>query len=124
MENSKNIFNTVNHIESCVFYPNRKNPEYNICNIIYRDKDDHPWLIYVDCIKTKIEIVQDTTEYDTFNSLVDDTKTNKLTTTEIIHTIIPDNNNVLFTLIDLVPPKKMTKKEIENKLGYTIDIVE
>ena len=110
-------------IDYIAIYPNKKYPNYNNVFIIFKDSRDHPFILYAEEINGNISISQ-VEEYINImgEKLID---TGKGITLEM--EIYPDDKKAYFKIIDLDPPespKEMTKKEIEELLGYKIKIVE
>lgn len=114
--------NFVKQIDYIAIYPNKKYSNYNNAFIIFKDSNDHPFAIYAEEINSNVSISQ-VEEY--INVMKWEINTGKGVFLEM--KICPDNKQTYFKIIDLdppEPPKEMTKKEIEELLGYKIKIVE
>ena len=113
-----NKLNAVKVVDAAFTFPNKQVPNKSTGMILFRDNKNHPFLIYIDEMDNTITLaeVQDNI-YSTFGSTLESRTfefSNKITTKE---------NGVVFTIIDLDPPKPMTKEQIEKVLGYKINIV-
>lgn len=94
-------------------FPNSTDKNYNTVLIVFEDlQNNHPYLIYVEKVEqnTTINVVED------FNEIY------KQTTCELTNQIMV-NDKKIFEIIDLKPPVSLTKQQIEDKLGYKINIV-
>lgn len=115
--------NFVKQIDYIAIYPNKKYSNYNNAFIIFKDSNDHPFAIYVEEINSNVSISQ-VAEY------INEMKWKLINTEKSVileMKVCPDNKQTYFKIIDLdppEPPKEMTKKEIEELLGYKIKIVE
>lgn len=115
--------NFVKQIDYIAIYPNKKYSNYNNAFIVFKDSNDHPFVVYAEEINSNISISQIEEYIDTMEWKLIGTK--KSVTLEM--EICPDDKKTHFKIIDLdppEPPKEMTKKEIEELLGYKIKIVE
>lgn len=113
-----NKLNTVKVVEASFTFPNKSAPGKNTAIIIFRDESKHPFLVYIDKMDSNVTLssVQDDF-YSTFDKL-------PRVSFECSNKIIVDNKKgIIFALIDLDPPKPMTKEQIEKILGYKINIV-
>lgn len=113
-----NKLNMVTEIDAAFTFPNKETPNKNTAIIIFRDNKNHPFLVYIDKMDSNVTLssVQDDF-YSTFDKL-------PRVSFEYSNKIIVDNEKgIIFTLIDLDPPKSMTKEQIEKILGYKINIV-
>ncbi len=114
--------NFVKQIDYIAIYPNKKYSNYNNAFIVFKDSNDHPFVIYAEEINSNVSISQVEEYIDTIWKLID-AKKGAILEMEIC----PDDKKTYFKIIDLdppEPPKEMTKKEIEELLGYKIKIVE
>ena len=115
--------NFVKQIDYIAIYPNKKYSNYNNAFIVFKDSNEHPFVIYAEEINSNISISQVEEYIDTMGWKLIDAKKGAILEMEIY----PDDKKIYFKIIDLdppEPPKKMTKKEIEKELGYQIEIVE
>lgn len=113
-----NKLNAVKVVDAAFTFPNKQVPNKSTGMILFRDNKNHPFLIYIDEMDNNITLaeVQDNIYY-TFGSVLESK------TFEFSNKITIKENGVIFTMIDLDPPKQMTKEEIESKLGYKINII-
>jgi hypothetical protein len=105
-------------IDASFTFPNKSAPGKDTAIIIFRDESKHPFLVYIDKMDSNVTLssVQDDF-YSTFDKL-------PRMSFEYSNKIIVDNEKgIVFRLIDLDPPKPMTKEQIEKILGYKINIV-
>ena len=115
--------NFVKQIDYIAIYPNKKYSNYNNAFIVFKDSNDHPFVIYAEEINSNVSISQVEEYIDTMGWKLIDAKKGAILEMEIC----PDDKKTYFKIIDLdppEPPKEMTKKEIEELLGYKIKIVE
>ena len=114
-----NKLKKVDKIDASFIFPNKKEPDKVTGILIFRDESIHPFLIYLDKMDNEITIseVQQGVAWFLNEHLV------PRKTFEYSHKIEIGEDEVIFTLIDLDPPKSMTKEEIEKKLGYEIRII-
>lgn len=115
--------NFIKQIDYIAIYPNKKYSNYNNAFIVFKDSNEHPFVVYAEEINSNVSISQVEEYIDTMGWKLIDAK--KGITLEM--EIYPDDKKTYFKIIDLdppEPPKKMTKKEIEKELGYQIEIVE
>lgn len=110
--------NTVKVVDAAFTFPNKEVPNKSTAIIIFRDNKNHPFLIYIDKMDNNITLseVQDNL-YTPVGVML------KSRNFEYSNKITVNDKGVIFTLIDLNPPKSMTKEEIEKVLGYKINIV-
>jgi hypothetical protein len=110
--------NAVKVVDAAFTFPNKQIPNKSTAIILFRDNKNHPFLIYIDEMDNNITLaeVQDSI-YSTFGSFLESR------TFELSNKITIKKNEVIFTIIDLDPPKPMTKEQIEKILGYKINIV-
>lgn len=113
-----NKLNAVKVVDAAFTFPNKQVPNKSTGMILFRDNKNHPFLIYIDEMDNNITLaeVQDNI-YSTFGSILESR------TFEFSNKITIKENGVVFTIIDLDPPKPMTKEQIEKVLGYKINIV-
>ena len=113
-----NKLNAVKVVDAAFTFPNKQVPNKSTGMILFRDNKNHPFLIYIDEMDNNITLaeVQDNI-YSTFGSVLESK------TFEFSNKITIKENGVVFTIIDLDPPKPMTKEQIEKVLGYKINIV-
>lgn len=113
-----NKLNVVKVVDAAFTFPNKQVPNKSTGMILFRDNKNHPFLIYIDEMDNNITLaeVQDNI-YSTFGSVLESK------TFEFSNKITIKENGVVFTIIDLDPPKPMTKEQIEKILGYKINIV-
>lgn len=115
--------NFVKQIDYIAIYPNKKYSNYNNAFIVFKDSNEHPFVIYAEEINSNISISQVEECIDTMDWKLIGTQNDVTLEMEIY----PDDKKTYFKIIDLdppEPPKKMTKKEIEKELGYQIEITE
>ena len=112
-----NKLNAVKVVDAAFTFPNRQAISKNTGIIIFRDDDDHPFLIYIEKMDSDIAIAE--IQNNIFGCC--DDKQAGSGEFEYSHKITAVDG-VVYTIIDLNPPKLMTKEEIENELGYKIDI--
>lgn len=115
--------NFVKQIDYIAIYPNKKYSNYNNVFIIFKDSNEHPFIVYAEEINSNISISQVEEYIDIMGRKLIDAKQGAILEMEIY----PDDKKTYFKIIDLDPPelpKRMTKKEIEKELGYQIEIVE
>ena len=115
--------NFVKQIDYIAIYPNKKYSNYNNAFIVFKDSNEHPFVIYAEEINSNISISQVEQCIDTMDWKLIGTQNDVILEMEIY----PDDKKTYFKIIDLdppEPPKKMTKKEIEKELGYQIEIME
>lgn len=111
--------NFVKQIDYIAIYPNKKDTKYSNAFIIFKDSNGHPFALYIEKINSNISISQ-------LEEYIRTIKLNISTKTTLEMEILP-NEGIICKIIDLDPPespKEMTKKEIEELLGYKIKIVE
>lgn len=113
-----NKLNIVKVVDVAFTFPNKEVPNKSTAIIIFRDNKNHPFLIYIDKMDNNITLSEIQEELYTSFSTVLSPKT-----FEYSNKIVVDNEGIVFTLIDLDPPKPMTKEQIEKILGYKINIV-
>lgn len=114
--------NFVKQIDYIAIYPNKKYSNYNNAFIVFKDSNDHPFVVYAEEINSNVSISQVEEYIDTIGWKLD-VKQGAILEMEIY----PDDKKTYLKIIDLdppEPPKEMTKKEIEELLGYKIKIVE
>lgn len=115
--------NFIKQIDYIAVYPNKKYSNCNNVFIVFKDSNDHPFVVYAEEINNKVTISQVEEYINTMKWKL--TGIEEGVTLEM--KIYPDDKKTYFKIIDLDPPelpKKMTKKEIEKELGYQIEIVE
>lgn len=115
--------NFVKQIDYIAIYPNKKYSNYNNAFIVFKDSNEHPFVVYAEEINSNISISQVEEYIDIMGRKLIDAKQGAILEMEIY----PDDKKTYFKIIDLDPPelpKRMTKKEIEKELGYQIEIVE
>lgn len=115
--------NFVKQIDYIAIYPNKKYSNYNNAFIVFKDSNEHPFVIYAEEINSNISISQVEECIDIMDWKLIGTQNDVILEMEIY----PDDKKTYFKIIDLdppEPPKKMTKKEIEKELGYQIEITE
>ena len=115
--------NFIKQIDYIAIYPNKKYSNYNNAFIVFKDSNEHPFVVYAEEINSNISISQVKEYIDIMGRKLIDAKQGATLEMEIY----PDDKKTYFKIIDLdppEPPKKMTKKEIEKELGYQIEIVE
>lgn len=98
--------------------PSRKYDGYNMVITFFRDEKNHPYILFCDKVDKYCNFeIKTTVEESIYNSCA--------SKEAILRTkVIPDEEKVMFRLIDLDNyPVKITKKSIEEKLGYRIEIV-
>ena len=111
--------NKVDKVDASFIFPNKKEADKVTGILIFRDESNHPFLIYIDKMDNEITISQVQQEITWFIN----ERNVSPKTFEYSHKIEIGEDEVIFTLIDLDPPKSMTKEEIEKKLGYKIKII-
>lgn len=111
--------NKIDKVDASFIFPNKKEEDKVTGILIFRDTNNHPFLIYIDKMDNEISISEVQQEIAWFlnERLV------PCRTFEYSNKIEIGEDKVIFTLIDLDPPKSMTKEEIEKKLGYKINII-
>lgn len=115
--------NFVKQIDYIAIYPNKKYSNYNNAFIVFKDSNEHPFVVYAEEINSNISISQVKEYIDIMGRKLIDAKQGAILEMEIY----PDDKKTYFKIIDLDPPelpKRMIKKEIEKELGYQIEIVE
>ena len=115
--------NFIKQIDYIAIYPNKKYSNYNNAFIIFKDSNDHPFAIYVEEINSNVSISQ----VEEYMSAMKWKLINIGKGATLEMKIYPNDKKAYFKIIDLEPPeppKEMTKKEIEELLGYKIKIVE
>ena len=116
--------NFVKQIDYIAIYPNKKYSNYNNAFIIIKDSNEHPFVVYAEKINNNISISQ----VEDYMAVMGKKLINIEKSMTLEMEIYPDDNKkAYFKIIDLdppEPPKEMTKKEIEELLGYKIKIVE
>ena len=115
--------NFVKTIEYIAIYPNKKYSDYNNAFIIFKDSNEHPFVLYAEEINSNVSISQIEGYIDKMGLkwAIDERGVS------LEMEIYPNDEKAYFKIIDLNPPdppKEMTKKEIEELLGYKIKIVE
>lgn len=108
----------IKEIEFLNVFPSKKYKGYNSVVVFFRDNFNHPYILYAEKVEQScyIEIIDTITEAATY--LLHRAES------ELKVKIMPDDQKALFRLIDLDEnPVKITKKAIEEKLGYKIQIV-
>ena len=102
--------NFVKQIDYIAIYPNKKYSNYNNAFIVFKDSNEHPFVIYAEEINSNISISQVEEYIDTMGWKLIDAKKGAILEMEIY----PDDKKTYFKIIDLdppEPPKKMTKKK-------------
>ena len=91
------------------------NPAYSNCNtcIIFFEKNNIDYLLYAEKVKNTVEI--STSEF--YDALYTQR------TYELITQILPEKD-IVFRVIQLTSPKEITMKDIEEKFGGPVKIVE
>lgn len=112
-----NKLNAVKVVDAAFTFPNKQVPNKSTGMVLFRDNKNHPFLIYIDEMDNNITLAEVQDIYATFGSVLESK------TFEFSNKITIKENGVVFTMIDLDPPKPMTKEEIEKVLGYKINIV-
>ena len=115
--------NFVKTIEYIAIYPNKKYSNYNNAFIIFKDSGDHPFVLYAEEINSNVSIsqIEECVNAMGWKWAIDERGVS------LEMKIYPNDKKAYFKIIDLNPPdspKEMTKKEIEELLGYKIKIVE
>ena len=110
---------TVDKVDASFIFPNKKEVDKVTGILIFRDKSNHPFLIYIDKMDNEITISEVQQEITWFLN----ERPISRKTFEYSNKIEVGEDEIIFTLIDLDPPKSMTKEEIEKKLGYEIRII-
>ena len=115
-----NKLNTVKVVDAIFTFPNKEVPNKSTAIIIFRDKKNHPFLIYIDEMDNNITLTE---VQDKIYAPLGDILLSR--SFEFSNKITINEKGIIFTLIDLDPPKPkpMTKEQIEKILGYEIDIV-
>ncbi len=110
-----NKLNAVKVVDAAFTFPNKQVPNKSTGIILFRDNKNHPFLIYIDEMDNNITLaeIQDNIYF----------RSTLARTFEFSNKITIKENGVVFTIIDLDPPKPMTKEQIEKVLGYKINIV-
>lgn len=113
-----NKLNMVTTIDAAFTFPNKEMPNKNTAIIIFRDNKNHPYLVYIDKMDNDITLseIQDSL-YTPVGVML------KSRNFEYSNKITINDKGAIFTLIDLDPPKPMTKEQIEKILGYKINIL-
>lgn len=108
----------VTTIDAAFTFPNKEMPNKNTAIIIFRDNKNHPYLVYIDKMDNDITLseIQDSL-YTPVGVML------KSRNFEYSNKITINDKGAIFTLIDLDPPKPMTKEQIEKILGYKINIL-
>ena len=106
--------NAVKIVDAAFTFPNKQVPNKSTAMILFRDNKNHPFLIYIDEMDNNITLAE---VQDSIGSFLESR------TFELSNKITIKKNEVIFTIIDLDPPKPMTKEQIEKILGYKINIV-
>ena len=107
-----NKINTVKVVDAAFTFPNKQVPNKSTAIILFRDNENHPFLIYIDEMDNNITLAE---VQDSIGSFLESR------TFELSNKITIKKNEVIFTIIDLDPPKP--KEQIEKILGYKINIV-
>lgn len=108
---------SISKIENINIFKSLTNPDYNSCTIVFRDKENVPFLLYIEKMDSSLSINEESIEVNYMHiPLKKDFSFGCK--------IYPLNGTVL-RIIDLSfkPTKEMTKEQIEEELGYKIKIV-
>lgn len=108
----------IKEVDFLNIFPSRKYDGYNMVVTFFRDEKNHPYILFCDKVDKYCNFEIKTTVEESIYSYCASKEA-------ILHTkVIPDEEKVMFRLIDLDNyPVKITKKSIEEKLGYRIEIV-
>ena len=108
----------IKEVDFLNIFPSRKYDGYNMVVTFFRDEKNHPYILFCDKVDKYCNFEIKTTVEESIYSYCNSKET-------ILHTkVIPDEEKVMFRLIDLDNyPVKMTKESIEEKLGYRIEII-
>lgn len=93
-------------------FPNLENSNYNTC-IIFFEKDKIDYLLYAENIKNTVNI----SATDFYGTLC------APSIYELTIQMLPEKN-VVFRIIQLTPPKKVTMKDIEKAFGGPVEIID
>lgn len=93
-------------------FPNSENSNYNTC-IIFFETDETDYLLYAEKIRNTANISA-TDFYETLCA----PSTCELTIQMLLE------KNVVFRIIQLTPPKKVTMKDIEKAFGGPVEIID
>lgn len=101
--------NFVKQIDYIAIYPNKKYSNYNNAFIVFKDSNEHPFVVYAEEINSNISISQVEEYIDTMEWKLIDAKKGAILEMEIY----PDDKKTYLKIIDLDPPespKKNNKK--------------
>lgn len=93
-------------------FPNSENSNYNTC-IIFFEKDKTDYLLYAEKIRNTVNIsVTDFYEVLYTSNIY-----------ELTIQMLPEKN-IVFRIIQLTPPKKVTMEDIEKAFGGPVEIID
>lgn len=114
---------SINDIDFVTFYPSKDNKNFYEALILCSNIDKEKFLVYFPEINMEITI-------DSVEKYIKNYNFYKMTDERLELSAFIEksgkSNKVFFTIISLnsIYPKKMTKEQIEEKLGYKIEIIE
>ena len=111
--------NKVDKVDASFIFPNKKEADKVTESSFFRDESNHPFLIYIDKMDNEITISQVQQEITWFLN----ERNVSPKTFEYSHKIETGEDQVIFTLIDLDPPKLNDERRDRKKLGYKINII-
>lgn len=109
-------------IDRIIYVTTFKNNDTNSLILVFNDETNHPYLLYADDIVNFFTFSEGKNESYHFNN---SKGVIPIINSQLIIDFLNDNKGKnLYTILDLKPPKPITKKEIEDELGYKIQIVD
>lgn len=110
----------IKNIETMLIFQNSEDKNYNSSIIIFRNFENKPFLLYIEKIDALVSIDMEIVR-SCYSNVVFPSQT------ATFKNIIRPVDNILFRIIDLSfeqdKIKDMTKVQIEEKLGYKINIL-
>lgn len=106
------LLNNKVKIKYTSIFPNSENSNYNTC-IIFFEKDKIDYLLYAEKIRNTVNI----SATDFYEALYIPS------IYELTIQILPEKN-IVFRIIQLTPPKKVTMKDIEKAFGGPVEIID
>lgn len=109
-------------IDKVIYATTFKNNDITSLILVFNDENDHPYLLYADDIVSFFTLSERREEVPLFDNSL---KLISVINSQLIIDFLNDRKEKdLYTIIDLKPPKPITKKEIEEELGYKIQIID
>lgn len=109
-------------IDRIIYVTTFKNNDTTSLILVFNDETNHPYLLYADDILNFFTFSEEKNEsfyFKNFKRVV------PIINSQLIIDFLNDKEGKNFyTILDLKPPKPITKKEIEDELGYKIQIVD